>query len=143
MSKLIKEEIIHFKSTSLLPLSGEESELVNEGKYGKAVCQFLETELKGLGFKVIRYVVEDWGWWIEVENTIKSIELGVYCNGVVNGVAEYAVNLDTRKSEFFKLASMKKVSRVDAMLELRAAIHKILEASMDTEVVSVSEDFPF
>jgi len=140
---MLVERIIHFRTSIFPPLPNEAEELVNEGMYGKAVCQFLERELPQRGFEVIRYVAEDWGWWIEVENSVKSLELAIYSGGHDISEMDYAILLDIRKPSFFSLKKMKRVSRETEMKSLQSALEDLISSTPNVKLMSITEEFPF
>ena len=59
---------IHIKFAKFPVLPGEEQELYNEGTYGKALAQYLESRLKERSYDVPFIGCEDWGWWVAVRD---------------------------------------------------------------------------
>jgi hypothetical protein len=56
-----------FCSDAFPPYKGEEG-LVNSGRYGKRLAEFLAEELKRKGFDPMTPVAEDWGWVVPIKN---------------------------------------------------------------------------
>jgi hypothetical protein len=69
---------IHIKSAKFPVLPEEDDELVNEGTYGKALAQYLESRLKDRGYDVPFICCEDWGWWVEIRGQPFALGLCVY-----------------------------------------------------------------
>ncbi len=89
-----------------------------------------------------RFVDEDFGWWVEVENDIKNIALVV--PGSPEEVdANFAILIDRRKSEFFSLKRYKKVSRMAHIENLEAAVVELMTKTDGVDFISVSDEFPF
>lgn len=58
---------LQFRSAAF-PAYPEEDELINPGRYGKRLAQYLEQELPKRGFPVLSIGTEDWGWMVELAN---------------------------------------------------------------------------
>ena len=43
-------------------LEGEDEDIANERMYGKALCNYLQSELPRVGVSVPFFCNEDWGW---------------------------------------------------------------------------------
>jgi len=138
----MSERFVHLKTSLFPPLPDENPKGYEDVWYGKALCQFLQNELPAYGFIVKRFVDEDFGWWVEVENDIKNIALVVH--GSPEEVdANFAILIDRRKSEFFSLKRFKKVSRMAHMENLEAAIVELMTKTDGVDFISVSDEFPF
>lgn len=48
-------------------MEGESAELCNDGIYGKALAEYLQSHLSSIGYGVRWVVCEDWGWYVSAE----------------------------------------------------------------------------
>jgi len=135
------DRYIYIKSSLFPPLPDENPKDYEDVWYGKALCQFLQKELPAYGFIVKRFVDEDFGWWVEVENDFKNIVLVVH--GSPEEVdADFVILIDRRKSTFFSLKHFKKVSRVTDMENLETTIIDLMKKTDGVDFISVSDEFP-
>ncbi len=82
--------LIETRKFPILP--GEDQEIVNEGMYGKAICEYLQAALPGSGLNVPFYCSEDWGWWLEVERGAFKMGLCIYSDpGADKDPERYAI----------------------------------------------------
>jgi len=140
---MLVERIIHIQTSIFLPLPNEEDELVNEGTYGKALCLFLERKLPDSGFNVTRYLAEDWGWWVEIDNSVKPLELAIYYSDNDTTEKDYALLLDVRKPSFFSFKKFKRLSREEDINSLQTSLEMLMSSTDGIKVVGISEEFPF
>ena len=140
---MLVERIIHIQTSIFLPLPNEEDELVNEGAYGKAFCLFLERKLPESGFSVTRYLAEDWGWWVEIDNSVKPLELAIYYSDNDTTEKDYALLLDVRKPSFFSFKKFKRLSREEDINALQTSLEMLMSSTDGIKVVGISEEFPF
>jgi len=135
------ERFIHIRSSIFPVLEDENPENYHDFLYGKSLCLFLQDNLPVYGFNVDRFVNEDWGWWVSIENPIKKFELGIY-RLTDTDMADFAIRIDRRKSEYFSLKKFKKVSRLAEMEKLEAAIIDLMSKTDGVEFIKVSDEFP-
>jgi hypothetical protein len=57
---------LEFKSSYFQIIPGEDDD-VNEGIYGKHLAQFMTEQLNANGYNT-RYIAEDWGWCVLIDN---------------------------------------------------------------------------
>src|ERR1041385_7206115 len=79
------DQFIHIRSPKFPVLPGEDEELVNEGMYGKALAEYLQTKLKQRGYDAPFIACEDWGWWIELKTAPFVFGVCIYCGPVIAG----------------------------------------------------------
>lgn len=72
-------KMIEFTSTAF-PADPDEEEVVNPGRYGRRLAQFLANELPRKGFETIAPDAEDWGWRVEIRN--EDYPLWIGCGNV-------------------------------------------------------------
>ena len=69
---------IHIRSAKFPILPGEEDELVNEGTYGKALAEYVQTGLRNRGYDAPFICCEDWGWWVELKTAPFTFGVCIY-----------------------------------------------------------------
>lgn len=67
-----------FDSSAFPPMPGEDSELINEGTYGKALLDWYSKELRTKGIESGEFIVEDFGWYAYL--MVGSSKAGVGCS---------------------------------------------------------------
>jgi hypothetical protein len=66
---------VEFRSDEFPPYEGEE-DLINPGRYGRRVAEFLVRGLKEKGFEPNEPIAEDWGWMLPIKNDGFSLWIG-------------------------------------------------------------------
>lgn len=138
------KKFIHIRSAKLFPiLPGEKEELVNEGMYGKALAQYLQTKLKERGYDAPFICCEDWGWWVELKTAPFAFGVCIYCGPERDGALDlYCTDGATAGKKW----SWRKFGFVDPapyVERLHDDLISIFEADRDVEVLSTSLDEPF
>ena len=64
VSLLADNPFIQIEAPHLCVVEGESDELCNDGIYGKALCEYLQSRLAAIGYDVPWIVCEDWGWYV-------------------------------------------------------------------------------
>lgn len=125
-------------------LPGEKEEIVNEGMYGKALCQYLEKELTKYQFDVPFFINEDWGWWIEIRSNEFTLGLQIYSDNAPDTDPEKYAIMSSVTEE--KKWSWKKFKKIDVSCDVNH-IMDVLENLFlnDPEITKVlrHDDFPF
>ena len=67
---------VEFRSGQFPPCDNEDA-VVNPGRYGKRLAEFLVQGLRSEGFEVHASLSQDWGWVVKLEN--KKFPLWVGC----------------------------------------------------------------
>lgn len=142
-SQMTASPFLHIRSPKLRILPGEDDELVNEGMYGKACAQYLQSNLANRGYSIPFVVCEDWGWWVEVKGLDFTCGIGVYGLQIDDSDdLDLCVTVLTpkgRKWNWTKLRSIDTSAEVD---RLHDAIRSIFEDDVDVTIVCESSDFP-
>jgi len=102
---LIPGVYIKIETDKFPVLPGEDSEVVNEGMYGKALCQYLENELPKYGVVVNFFCSEDWGWWVDITENDHRFGLLVHSHKIIGSSPEIYVigsSITSRKKWFWK-----------------------------------------
>ena len=67
-----------FTANAFPPVPGEDSELINEGTYGKALLDWYSKEIQKRGCVVGDFIPEDFGWYAYLK--VGSSKAGVACS---------------------------------------------------------------
>ena len=141
---MIAATCIVIESDAFPVLEGEAEELVNEGMYGKALCQYLESRLPGAGIAVQSFCCEDWGWWVEVESRGFSMGLCIYSDADAGDhPRRYAIMssiTEAKKWSWKKFAREDVSARVCAILD---TVEQVFRGDEQIDSVSRHDEFPF
>jgi hypothetical protein len=123
--------------------AGEAEELVNDGIYGKALAEYLQTQLASRGYSMPCVICEDWGWWVEVGGLPFGCGLCVYGLQI-----DDSNDLDlcvTVSSPTGRTWSWRKFRFIDTTSEVHRLYHNlrtILREDVDVTVLGESAEFP-
>lgn len=124
-------------------MPAEDEELVNEGMYGKACAQYLQTNLAGRGYTTPFVVCEDWGWWVEVTGLDFTCGIGVYGMRIdETDDLDLCVTVLTPKGKKWNWGKLRLIDTTAAVDRLHQTIRSIFETDADVTVVCESPDFP-
>ena len=135
-------KFIHVKSNKFPILPGEREELVNDGMYGKALAEYLQTRLRDRGYEVPFICCEDWGWWVELKTAPFTFGVCIYCGPETVGPLDLFC---TDGATSAKKWSWKKLRFIDTspwVDKLHAELMAIFDADEEVEVVGVSNELP-
>jgi len=136
-------EFIHIRSAKFPILPGEAEELVNEGMYGKAVAEYLQTRLNDRGYDAPFYCCEDWGWWVELKGMPFTFGVCIYCSEERDGLLDYFCTdgaPSPRKWSWKKFGFIDTRPRVE---KLHADLVAIFREDSEVEVVATDLESPF
>jgi len=133
---------IHIRSAKFPVLPGEEDELVNEGTYGKALAQYLETQLKERSYSVPFVGCEDWGWWVEVKGFPFASGVCVYGTASLPESRELCVTVSPAPGKRWSWSRFRLVDTTAAVTRLFSDLSEIFGADPDVEVLGLPEDYP-
>lgn len=137
------DKFIHIRSSKFPILPGEKEELVNEGMYGKALAEYLQTKLRERGYDAPFVCCEDWGWWIELKTAPFAFGVCIYSGPEEDGPVDFACTSGAtapRKWSWKRFRFLETSPWVDKLDEDLLAIFR---ADKEVEVVEVTEQFPF
>ncbi len=137
------DKFIHIRSSKFPILSGEKEELVNEGMYGKALAEYLQTKLRERGYDAPFVCCEDWGWWIELKTAPFAFGVCIYSGPEEDGPVDFACTSGataTRKWSWKRFRFVETSPWVD---KLHEDLLTVFRADKEVEVVEVTEQFPF
>lgn len=143
-STMIPGTCIKLETDKFPVLPGEDSEVVNEGMYGKALCIYLQEELPSFGLTIESYCCEDWGWWLKVLEADFKLELGVYSHNPVGfspqAYAIHSLNTTGRQWRWRQLRSVDVAERIIAIFD---KIENALGSDSEIWTVERHDEFPF
>jgi hypothetical protein len=124
-------------------MPGEAEELVNEGMYGKACAQYLQTALARHGYSIPRITCEDWGWWVEVAELDFACGIGVYGKQIEKTQdLDLCVTVLTPKGKKWSWRKLRSIDTTTEVERLHEAIRGIFASDSEVTVVCESPDFP-
>jgi hypothetical protein len=125
-------------------LEGEDGELANERMYGKALCNYLQTELPPVGISAPSFCNEDWGWWLEVERNGFRMGICIYSDpDAVTGPERYALMPSVREANRWSWSKFRKVDVSRDVLAMIDAIEKVFMKDKEILTVTRHNDCPF
>jgi len=137
------KKFIHVTSPKFAILAGEKQELVNDGMYGKALAEYLQSKLKERRYNVPFFCCEDWGWWVEIKDTPFTFGVCIY-SGLEESEPLDLFCTDGAAQE--KVWSWSKFRFIDTRPwaeKLHGDLVAIFSSDPDVSVVGTSLDSPF
>ena len=125
-------------------LEGENEELINEGMYGKALCQYIERELPKKGLQVPMYICEEWGWWIEVKHNDFVLGLQIYSDSEPDEDPEkYAVMSSISKNKKWSWRKFRNEDLTQQVTNIMDQLDAVFTEDPEIDFVKRHDDFPF
>lgn len=141
---MIPGTCIELHSDKFPILSGEEDEIVNDGTYGKALCIYLENKLPLAGVEVVRFLCEDWGWWIEVRVKEFTLGLQIYSDSMPGEhPRKYAIMSGIDKNRIWSWRKFRKINVGNQVSDIIDKVESVLLKDTDITFVKRHDDFPF
>ena len=134
--------LIHIKSAKFPVLPGEDSEVYNEGTYGKALAEYLQARLQEHGYVVPYFGCEDWGWWVEVKGFPFGAGLGIYATARLPETRELCVAVNPAPGRRWSWSRFRIVDTTAAVTKLFSDLTAIFQADPDVEVLGFPEEYP-
>lgn len=141
---MILGSVLKIETKKFPILEGESEEIVNDNMYGKALCQYLHSQLPKVGIAVPNYLPEDWGWWLEVEDAGFKMGLCIYSHPEVEGDPEqYCIMPSIHSEKIWVWSKFRKVDVSQNVLKIINVLENIFLA--DSEIIHVTrhDDFPY
>lgn len=133
---------IHTKKFPIL--EGENEELINEGMYGKGLCQYIEKELPKNGLEVPMYICEDWGWWIEVKDSDFVLGLQVYSDSEPDeDPGKYAIMSSISKNKKWSWKKFRNEDVSHQVTKIMDILDSVFTDDPEIDLVKRHDDFPF
>ncbi len=124
-------------------LEGEESELVNKGFYGKALCQYLQDKLTKAGYQVPFYCCEDWGWWVELKGPGTPMGLLVYCMPEQKGdPKKYAIMSSITDEKMWSWRKLRKIEVGASVKKVMDDLEQLLKEDKEIDSVTRHDEYP-
>jgi hypothetical protein len=133
---------IHIRSSRFPILPGEKEELVNDGMYGKALAEYLQSRLRERGYDVPFVCCEDWGWWVELRGAPFTFGVCIYSGPGEDGPVDFACTDGApgpRKWSWKKLRVLDTSPWAD---KLHDDLMAIFRADDEVEIAGVTDEFP-
>ncbi len=137
----------YIKTTKFQAAPGEDKEVVNEGMYGRLICEYLKGQLASLGFQTFGCYSEDWGWYLEIGELVGVNGLCVYSECVDNTVVGYVLGIEYNVVTKWKWIKLKSVEINDVETErsldrISAAIRNVFINAGDVQYMGEFSEFP-
>ena len=133
---------LHIRSEKFPVLDGEKDELVNPGTFGKSFAQFIESTLIKAGYHVPFIVCEDWGWWVEVKLSAKSIGITCYRDHDENTDCEFVCSPSPEKNKVWSWSKFRFVDIGSELAAIRQTLREAFEADPEIEFLGESDEMP-
>lgn len=134
---------IHIKSAKFPILPGEERELVNEGTYGKALAQHLESELRSRSYDVKFICCEDWGWWVEIGGQPFIMGVCVYGSPDLSKTHELCVTVSPDPAGLrWSWTRFRFIDTRVRVTQLFSDLHEIFSTDSEVHILGCPEAFP-
>ena len=137
------EKFIHIRSPKFPVLPGEKEELVNEGMYGKALAQYLQSKLKERGYAAPFICCEDWGWWVELKNAPFVFGVCIYCGPEREGPLDFYCTDGATGPRKWSWRRFRFVDTTPYVNKLHNDLVSIFQADPEVQVLSTTLDSPF
>jgi hypothetical protein len=136
------QPFIHIRSARFPILPGETEELVNEGTYGKALAEYLQTHLQQRGYSVPFICCEDWGWWVEIKGQPFSLGCLVYRASDANEKPEMCVSVSREAGRQWCWARFRVIDSTERVNQLGRDLRSVLSSDPEIEILGEPEEFP-
>ncbi len=134
---------LQIRSTKLRVLPGEDDELVNEGMYGKALAEYLQTRLSQRGFQTPMIVCEDWGWWLAIAGLPFSCGLCIYGRRIGDSDdLDLCVTVSTGRGRKWSWGRFRFIDTTAEVERLHHAIRNAFAEDSDITIIGETTDFP-
>jgi hypothetical protein len=115
---------VEFRSDQFPPYDGE-NEVVNPGRYGRRLAEFLMDGLRREGFEVRNLQNEDWGWVINLEN--KEFPLWIGCGNYDEYADGFVCFIEPHQAVIRRL--FKRIDTTKIVASVRDALDLILKSN--------------
>ena len=159
-------QFIEIDAPHLCVMENESDELKNDGIYGKALAEYLQTQLKQLGYTVSCVACEDWGWHVlaEIDGFCMSICVYGFCRlnddatvaidakhgGTPAGLSlvpagiplSLCVQVGTQPRKYWDWRHFRRVDRSGLVTNLNHELLTIFQRDSQITVVRCCDEFP-
>ncbi len=129
----------HIRSAKFPLLPDEEAEVINPGTFGKALAEYLKTQLEAKGYEVPFICCEDFGWWTEVN--LQPVSVGIACRRSHEdpGPCDFAVAIDSDEKRW-SWRTFRKVDLSTQLEQLAEDLRAVFEHDPEIEVIALNFD---
>ena len=163
---MAENQFIEIEAPHLCVLEGESEELCNDGIYGKALAEYLQSHLSKMGYGVPWVACEDWGWYVPAEIDRFRMAICVYgfprqADETANAAkAEYGglakdlnsvpagfplslcVTVGTQPRRYWDWRRFRSLDRSDVVAKLNQDLITIFDADSQIMVLRCTDEFP-
>ncbi len=137
------DKFIQVRSARFPILPGEKQELVNEGMYGKAVAEYLQSRLQTRGYDAPFFCCEDWGWWVELKNAPFKFGVCVYCGPERDGPFDFFCTAGVFGRKKWSWSKFRFVDTAPWVEKLHEDMVAIFRADPEVQLVRTDLEEPF
>ncbi len=137
------DKFIHIRSARFPILPGEKEELVNEGMYGKALAEYLQSKLQERGYAAPFVCCEDWGWWVELKTAPFTFGVCIYCGPDREGPLDLFCTDGAMARKKWSWRRFRFVDTTPYVNKLHEDLVSIFRADSEVQVLATDLDSPF
>ena len=159
-------QFIEIDAPHLCVMERESDELCNDGIYGKALAEYIQSHLSSIGYGVPWVVCEDWGWYVPAEIDGFQMAICVYGfprqndetsdaiyteqGGPPKGIhsepagipLSLCVTVGTQPRRYWDWRRFRRVDRSDVIAKLNQDLISIFDSDSQITVVRCTDEFP-
>ena len=162
---MAENQFIEIDAPHLCVMENESNELKNDGIYGKALAEYLQTQLGKKGYNVPWFECEDWGWYVPAEIDGFRMEICVYGIPKIDGETSakemikqeparelneepagtplaLCLQVGTLPQKYWDWKRFRRVDRSRLVANLNRELMEIFEQDSRITVVGRSDEFP-
>ena len=136
-------KFIHIRSPKFPILPGEDDEIINDGMYGKALSEYLQSRLIERRYEAPFVCAEDWGWWVELRGAPFTFGVSIYALPETNDPIEFVCTDGAVSPRKWSWKQFRFIDTAPWADKLHKDMIEIFKADKDVQIVGVSDDFPF
>lgn len=136
-------QFIHIRSDKFPILPGEEDEIVNDGMYGKALAEYLQSKLGNRGYDVPFVCAEDWGWWVALDGVPFRLGICIYSGREMGKPDDFVCTDSIDKARKWSWRKFGFIDTSASVEKLHADLLAVFRADKDIEILGVTDEFPF
>lgn len=127
------QTLVEFRSQKFPPYE-EVAEEINPGLWGRRLAEYLEVKLRERGIPAGRFIYEDWGCYLPIEN--EGFRLALCCGHQSGDDDEFLIFTDPRTPKIKKL--FKSIDATPQLTRLLDALRAVLESDPDISDITWS-----
>ncbi len=163
---MVDNPFIEIDAPHLCVMEHESAELCNDGIYGKALAEYLQTKLTAQGYNVPSVVCEDWGWYVPAEIDGFRMAICVYgfprqsdetaaaiyakhggppqdaCSEPAGIPLSLCVTVGTQPRRYWDWRRFRRIDRSGVIAKLNQDLVSILDSDSKITIVRSTDEFP-